>query len=442
MVREVLAFLRFPNSGAENNGTDLENTNASKSPTSASPSTCGAELEDAVFIDGTLGTGGHTLAMLRAHPTCRVVSFDRDERSMQVARRRLEAEGVAHRVTLVHGDFRNADELLGPFFEKQTLGADGRPISRIDGALVDAGMSMWQIQQESHGLSFRGDAPLDMRYDAGQSWSAFDVVNRLAPSELEDLLFSYTDERWARRIAQFVVAARRRSPIHSTSELSGLIEAAIPASVRRQSRVHPATKTFAALRLAVNTEFWALDEGARSLSVVLAPAARLVFLTYSSHEDRILKHLFRRLADRPFTPSADAMDDRKNRIAEAPSEGLQPSGHDRSSLTSFPNFPPDFPPRSSASRKPKQKPLSRRELLDSLPPGFTPLEDEALELLRLPDGSARDDETERRLLSSGWGRSWIAESVTRKPVEPSSEEVERNPLARSCKLRAIEKRPL
>jgi 16S rRNA (cytosine1402-N4)-methyltransferase len=381
--------------------------------------------QDAVLLDGTLGTGGHTLAMLRSHPTLRVVAFDRDAASIEVATGRLREAGLDSRLDVVRGDFRHAPRLLRAHLEKQASEVNDSFLKevRVDGALIDAGMSLWQVLDPEHGLSFRLDAALDMRYDREQEWSAFDVVNRSLPQDLENLLFSYTDERWARRIVEFIVAARRRSPIRTTSELASLVEAAIPVGVRRQSRVHPATKTFAALRLAVNTEFWALDEGVRALCSVLSVSSRLVVLTYSSHEDRIIKHLFRRLAGRSDAASITPTSDRKNRTTEASSERFQPPGHARPPLTSFSNF-------SKADR-------------ESLPPGLHSLEPEVLALLRLPEeDDARDDEAEDALIQSGWGRSWTAEIVTRKPVEPTEEEVALNPLARSCKLRAIEKRAL
>lgn len=275
---------------------------------------------------------------------------------------------------------------------------------------MDAGMSLWQVSDAAHGLSFRIEAPLDMRYDRSQSWSAWDIVNRALPGELEDVLFSYTDERWARRIVEFIVAARQKRAVSSTLELAEIVQAAIPVGARRQSRVHAATKTFAALRLAVNTEYWALDEGVRALCSLLASEARLVVLTYSSHEDRIVKHLFRRLSSRPAEVSA-GLD------AEAIMRGER------------------------SSRKARAK-VSARAARESLPSGLEPLEPEIVELLRLPGEDARDDEAERALLESGWGRSWIGHVVTRKPVEPSQAEIESNPLSRSCKLRAIEKRTL
>jgi 16S rRNA (cytosine1402-N4)-methyltransferase len=370
MVEEVLAYLRFQNLADE-----------------SSPE----YRPDAVFIDCTLGTAGHTLAMLKAHPTCRVVAFDRDEDSMKIARERLGAANVLQRATLVKGDFRNARELLQPFFENQNVGADGRPITQIDGALVDAGMSLMQVTWPERGLSFRtegafADAPLDMRYDRTQGPSASDLVNRLSPSELEDLIFKFADERWARRIAQVIVEHRRSHIITTTSELVSLIEAAIPIGVRRQSRVHPATQTFAALRLAVNGEFQALDEGAWSLSSVLASAARLVVLTYSSHEDRTIKRTFRRLAGRPVFSEDEA--DRKRKPARSLDE--RDSRQTRSTLAFSLDLPTDRGPQ--------------------VPEWATDFE-----------------------------KGWKMKIVTPKPIVPTAAEIAANPLSRSCKLRAVEK---
>ena len=364
MVNEVLAYLRCRDLAVEN--------------------------PDAVFLDGTLGTAGHTLAMLREHPTCRVVAFDRDTDSMDYARKRLDAEGVLQRVTFVQGDFRNAHELLKPYFENLKVGTDGRTITRINGALVDAGMSLYQVTWPQRGLSFRRegafkDAPLDMRYDRSQEYSAFDLVNRLSSSELEDLLFKFADERWARRIAAVITEHRRKTPIRTTSELVSLIEAAIPVGVRRQSRVHPATQTFAALRLAVNDELWALDHGAWSLSTVLAPAARLVILTYSSHEDRTVKRTFRRLSGQDVP--VDVPRRKKNSSHPHGGKGFDTK---RSPLAFSLKLPTDEPPQ-------------------------------------VPDWA------------TGWGAEWEMKIVTNKPVAPADEEIADNPLARSCKLRAAEK---
>ena len=366
------------------------------------------EKPDAVFIDGTLGTGGHTLAMLEAHSTCRVIAFDRDEDSMQFASQRLKEAGVLDRVHLVKGDFRHAPELLEesfagavkPLFENLKIEMKSQGQSNamrnacgfVDGALIDAGMSLYQVTWAERGLSFRKDAPLDMRYDRRQEISAFDLVNRLSANELEDLLFKFTDERWARRIVAFIVARRNHSTINTTSELSQLIEAAIPASVRNQTRVHPATKTFAALRLAVNDEFWALEEGSWALSSVLAHTARLIVLTYSSNEDRVIKHTFRRLAGRPLErEQSRSRGDRKKKSRDLSSS--RDFGNARSPLT-----------------------LS----------------------LSLPYENA-DDPRLNSEWSTGFGTDWHMKIVTPKPIEPTPEEIASNPLSRSCKLRAVEK---
>jgi 16S rRNA (cytosine1402-N4)-methyltransferase len=348
---------------------------------------------DAVFIDGTLGTGGHTRAMLLAHPTCRVVAFDRDAESQAIALRRLAEEGLDGRVTLVHGDFRFAPELLRPYFDNQKVGSDGRPIAAIHGALVDAGMSLLQVTWSERGLSFNREGPLDMRYNRNQGVSAADLVNRLSESELEDLLFRLADERWARRIAATIAAYRQKQPIRTTAELARLVEEAIPAGVRHQARVHPATKTFAALRLAVNDEFWALDLGSWALASVLAPSARLVILTYSSNEDRTIKRTFRRLAGRD--PEEDA--------------SPFPSSVSRKRVSA-----PKRTPTSNASRPT----LTFQEISIELPYDHPK---------PVPEHAA------------GWGKDWTMKIVTPKPVEPTAEEISANPLARSCKLRAVEK---
>ncbi|MBW3636389.1 MAG: 16S rRNA (cytosine(1402)-N(4))-methyltransferase RsmH [Armatimonadetes bacterium] len=358
---------------------------------------------DAVFLDGTLGTGGHTLAILKAHPTCRVVAFDRDAKSQEVALERLRREGVAERVTTVLGDFRNAPQLLQPFFDNLKVGSDGRPIEAIDGALVDAGMSLYQVTWPERGLSFRGDGPLDMRYNQSEGVSAFDLVNRLKQNELEDLIFQLADERWARRIAQFIAAHRQSKPIATTTELARIVEEAIPAGVRHQSRVHPATKTFAALRLAVNDEFWALDLGSYALSATLAPSARLVVLTYSSNEDRTVKRTFRRLAGR---------EGNGNDISRA----TRPRKRDSS-------------PKNRASSAARSS-LASPELSGAM---FSELS------LSLPHDARNNAQEPVPEVAAGLGETWIMKILTPRPVVPTDAEIASNPLARSCKLRAIEK---
>lgn len=380
-----------------------------------------------LFIDGTLGTAGHTIEILKAHPRNRVLAFDRDAESMQFAWQRLSRENLSHRVALVQCDFRLAGQALVELknvvaeeeatthlenfenweaVEKEGESAAPRvlwvgkefasqPVTGVAGALIDAGMSLYQVSWAERGLSFRADAPLDMRYDRTRGVSAFDLVNELSQDELEDLFFKFTDERWARRIAEFITEHRRRQVIHTTSELAAIIEAAIPAGVRRHMRVHPATRAFAALRLAVNDEFWALEEGVWALSAVLANAARLAVLTYSSHEDRTVKRTFRRLAGRPLESS--------NRFER---------GRGKRSVLS--------PKQSDSSMRPPLTPFQTIE-------NFS---------LRLP---VETDQNQVPPWVAGFETDWKMKVVTGKPVEPSEAEVDTNPLSRSCKLRVVEK---
>ncbi len=372
---------------------------------------------DAVFIDGTLGTAGHTIEILKAHPTCRVIGFDRDADSQKIALMRIREAGFEGRVTTVLGDFRHAPTLLQPFFDNLKVGADGRPISRIDGALVDAGMSLYQVSWAQRGLSFGKDGPLDMRYDRTQGPTAADLVNRLPQNELEDLLFQLADERWARRIAEFIAAHRQTSPIETTSQLAKIVESAIPAGVRHQSKVHPSTKTFAALRLAVNDEFWALDDGSIALCRVLSPNARLVVLTYSSNEDRTIKRTFRRLAGRAQENASDSVRSARprNRDKSRPTRPKNDSSAARSSLASL------FPTEENSTKNP-----------GVLPFNWT-------------GNSEKNGSSVHPHAGNGESASDFAENfpqmkiITPKPVVPTPQEIELNPLSRSCKLRALEK---
>ncbi len=396
MVEEVLEFLRCRNLADES--SNLYNP-------------------DAVFIDGTLGTAGHTIEILKAHPTCRVVGFDRDADSQKIALQRIREAGFDGRVTPIIGDFRRAPELLQPFFDNLKVGADGRPITHIDGALVDAGMSLYQVSWPQRGLSFGKDGPLDMRYDRTQGPTAADLVNRLPQNELEDLLFQLADERWARRIAEFIAAHRQTSNIETTSELARIVESAIPAGVRHQSKVHPSTKTFAALRLAVNDEFWALDDGSIALSKVLSPHARLVVLTYSSNEDRTIKRTFRRLAGRAQESASDSVRTSRPRKRDKsrPTRPNNASSAARSSLASL------FPTEENSTKNPGVLPFNVAYNQENLGSSVHP---------HAGIGESASDFAENFP---------TMKIITPKPIVPTPEEIDRNPLSRSCKLRALEK---
>jgi 16S rRNA (cytosine1402-N4)-methyltransferase len=223
-----------------------------------------------VIIDGTLGLGGHTEAILTAHPTVRVVGFDRDAASLTLAAERLDR--FADRMQTVHGNFREMSQELP------------HELPAPAGVLLDLGISSWQLAER--GFSFTTDAPLDFRMDSSRGESAADLVNGLPEGELADVLYHYGDEHRSRRIAKAIVAAR---PITATAQLAEVIHGAIG----RRGRLHPATKSFQALRIAVNDELGSLEDGLAAATEVLAPHGRLVVLSFHSLEDRIAKRFIK-----------------------------------------------------------------------------------------------------------------------------------------------------
>ena len=233
-----------------------------------------------VFVDCTLGLGGHTTALLEAGAT-RVIGIDRDASALAIARERLAAFG--ERVGYVHDDFRG----LGA-----ALQAHG--VIEVAGILADLGVSSMQLDAEGRGFSFRRDEPLDMRMDVREPVSAAVFVADAEEAELARVIFEYGEERFSRRIARAIVHARAESPIETTGRLAAIVRRAIPN--KGWQRIDPATRTFQALRIHVNRELDRLDaflvEAARRLAV----GARLVVIAFHSLEDRIVKHTFRAIA--------------------------------------------------------------------------------------------------------------------------------------------------
>lgn len=251
------------------------------------------------LIDATTGTGGHSLALLpRLLPDGRLIAVDRDPQALAKARVRL-AE-FAPQITWVHADFRELTQRL------QALG-----ISRVDGLLADLGMSSLQLQDAARGFSFAHDAPLDMRMDPAQPTTAAGLVNTLPEDELAGLLRTLGEERFAGRIARRIVETRKHSPIRTTKELARIAALAQPASARH-GRLHAATRTFQALRIAVNDELGALQALLSQAPALLRPGGRLAVLSYHSLEDRLVKQAFVRgrregvwelLTPKPVRPS-------------------------------------------------------------------------------------------------------------------------------------------
>jgi len=236
-----------------------------------------------VIVDGTLGAGGHAESILqRITPGGRLIGIDRDPEAIARAQARLGEMAAA--VSYYCENFRDIQSIIG-----------GEGLDEVDGILLDLGVSSMQLDERSRGFSFRDDGPLDMRMGPDAARTAADIVNSASEDELTRILYQYGEERWARRIAQFITEARQRGPIRTTGQLEQIVKDAVPAGARR-GRKHPARKTFQALRIAVNDELEDLKEGITQGIECLAPSGRIVVLTYQSLEDRIVKSTFNSLA--------------------------------------------------------------------------------------------------------------------------------------------------
>ena len=233
-----------------------------------------------VYVDGTLGGGGHSRLILEASaPDGVLYAFDRDQAALAAARERLA--GFGDRFRPIHGNFADMAGLLG-----------ARGLTGIDGFLLDLGVSSHQLDTADRGFSFQSDAPLDMRMDNGAGLTAADLVNSLPEGELTRILREYGEERWAQRIARFIVSARTETPVTTTLRLVDLVKGAIPRGAWEE-RLHPATRTFQALRIAVNDELGSLDRGLAAGIRLLKPGGRGVVISFHSLEDRIVKQCFR-----------------------------------------------------------------------------------------------------------------------------------------------------
>ena len=291
------------------------------------------------FVDATLGGAGHSLEVARQlGPQGTLIGIDQDDAAHEAAAKRLNTLPAEQRpnIELLHGNFGDMDELL--------LKCE---IPGVDAFLFDLGVSSPQLDMKARGFSFKENGPLDMRMDPGkQTLTAAEVINTYNAADLARIIRTYSDEKWASRIADFIVKRREEEPIRSSGELFDIIKAAIPASARRAGG-HPAKRTFQAIRIEVNSELAVLESGLEAAVRWLNPGGRLVVISYHSLEDRIVKNVMAAGANRCTCP-------------------------------------PDLP-------------------------------------------------------ICACGRKPILEIVTKKPIVPSAEEVERNPRARSAKLRVAQK---
>jgi 16S rRNA (cytosine1402-N4)-methyltransferase len=249
-----------------------------------------------LFVDCTVGLGGHTQALLE-HGASRVLGLDRDAAALDYARERLQPFG--ERVELVHADYRRLDEILA-----------ARNLPPVDGLLADLGISSMQLDAPARGFSFRRDEPLDMRMDTTQGPTAADALREVDERTLADVIYRFGEERYSRRVARAVIEARARNAIETTGQLADLVRRAIPR--KGYSRIDPATRTFQAIRIWINRELEGLDTFLASAARNLSAGGRLSIVTFHSLEDRIVKHTLRGLqADgglkiltkRPVVPS-------------------------------------------------------------------------------------------------------------------------------------------
>lgn len=236
---------------------------------------------DGIYVDGTLGGAGHSSEIVKRLTTGKLIGIDQDLNALSKAGNVLKE--YSDKVILVHNNYENIDEVLSE------LGID-----KVDGILLDLGVSSHQLDEESRGFSHNKDAPLDMRMDETSSFSAWDVVNKYSEEELERIIWDYGEDRWARRIAKFIVEERKESPIDTTLQLVSVIKKAIPKEVRKDGH-HPAKKTFQAIRIEVNRELDVLIQSIPKMVRLLKPGGRLAIITFHSLEDRIVKEGFREL---------------------------------------------------------------------------------------------------------------------------------------------------
>lgn len=231
-----------------------------------------------VFVDATLGLGGHSFEMLNRFPNLTLIGIDRDKAAIEKANARLSQFG--NRVHIAHSVFNHFDEVVKSF------GFD-----QIDGALFDLGVSSMQLDQTERGFSYSQDAPLDMRMDQSQGVTAAEIVNGWSHGEIARILKVYGEEKFAARIADFIIREREIAPINSTIKLANLVKSAIPAAARRTGG-NPAKRTFQALRIAVNNELELIEQALPQALELLKVGGRLVVLSFQSLEDRITKEAF------------------------------------------------------------------------------------------------------------------------------------------------------
>jgi 16S rRNA (cytosine1402-N4)-methyltransferase len=315
------------------------------------------------FVDCTLGLGGHSEAILNASPETKVIGIDRDLQAIALAEKRLSV--FENRFQAAHASFADLAEVLSR-----------SGIAEVRGVLADLGVSSLQLDRGERGFSFASEAPLDMRMDQSAGDTAADLVNRLEERDLADLIFEYGEERGARKIARAVVRERERNPITTTKQLADVVVRAL--RIPGRWRIHPATRTFQALRIAVNQELDGLKKFIPQAVAALASGGRLAIISFHSLEDRIVKHSFQRESGRCVCAS--------------------PVGDNRAAYRQRANM------RVEATRR-----------------------------------ATRNGDDVDEVVCSVCGARNSVTVLTRKPLRPGEEEVKRNPRSRSALLRVCER---
>lgn len=244
---------------------------------------------DGIYVDGTLGGGGHSELALSKLTTGKLIGIDQDKDALKAAGERLKK--YEDNLILVHSNFSNILNVL------EELGID-----KIDGMMMDLGVSSYQLDEATRGFSYMHDGELDMRMDRSRDFTAYDVVNDYSEEELHRIIKEYGEDNWAKRIAKFIVEARSEKPIETTYELVDIIKRAIPSKARRDGP-HPAKRTFQAIRIEVNNELGIIAETIRDIETVLNPGGRISIITFHSLEDRIVKKTYKELNTGCICPS-------------------------------------------------------------------------------------------------------------------------------------------
>ena len=236
---------------------------------------------DGIYVDGTVGGGGHSQEIAKRLTTGKLIGIDQDEDALRKASETLAP--YEDRVILIKNNYENIESILKDL-----------NIQNIEGALLDIGVSSYQLDEQSRGFTYHQDAPLDMRMDQEKALTAQEIVNTYSREQLAEIFWKYGEESWGKRIAEFIVKERVVKPIETTDELVTIIKKAIPR--RKRQNGHPARKVFQALRIEVNDELNVLTRGLHNFVRVLSPKGRLAILTFHSLEDRIVKQEFREMA--------------------------------------------------------------------------------------------------------------------------------------------------